>query len=129
MEFLSLLFSSPLKGLNGFLALLNLILVVYFFFKILPETKIEKLVKIENSLNFILLICLLMILTVITDIFIISRAEWVLIGHRNFHLTPGGISLSIIKLCFHSALISSSLIAWFLLREFNISKTIKVSKS
>ena len=129
MDFLSLLFSSPLKNLNGFLALFNLILALYYLFKILPETKPEKLAKQEDSINFILLICLVMILIVIADNFIISRAEWALIGSRNFQLTPAGISMSIIKLCFHFSLISFSLIVWFLVREFEICKREKALKT
>jgi hypothetical protein len=129
MEFLSLLFSSPLKGLNGFLAFVNLVLALYYLFKIFPEKDRENLVKIKNGIDIILLICLFMVLFVLIDVYGLWRTEIVLIASGNFGANIGNVSSFLTTLFFHSLLISFFLIIWFVLRIINIRKIETFSKN
>jgi len=129
MEFLSFQFSSPLKDLNGILALVNLVLALYFLIKMFSEKDGEKLAKIKNGIDSMLLICLFMILFVIIDVYSIWRTDLDLIYSGNLETTPDNVSSFLTKLFFHSSLISFFLIVWLLLRTFNISKRERLSKS
>ena len=115
---LYVIFDSPLKIINGILAFINLFILVSYFLKFRISKNSPPLIT-KTVINSILLISFLMIFILSIDEFfefkmILSFVSTSGVGDPE--VLAAGLAQFQVKILFHTALITSSLIAWFLLR-------------
>jgi hypothetical protein len=120
-EYLYVFFDSPLKIINGILAFANLFILVSYILKFRISKNSPPLIT-KPVINSVLLISFLMIFILSIDEFFKFKmilASIASSGTGDPVVLAAGLAQFQIKILFHSALISFSLIAWFLLRVFD----------
>jgi hypothetical protein len=123
MEWITIIYSNPLRIINGFLALICFVLSMNYLYKLRLSKKTGKSVDIGKNINNILLLCFFMIFFISIDEFfnwaeIISSFATSGIGDPR--VIAAGLSNFEIVMVFHCAIITFFLIAWYLLRAYNL---------